>query len=172
MNIKAEIATIIAAVAIAGTGAPVGAASAANAQVPECISADLRAGYHDLGAAAGNHYGQIRLTNVSGHSCVVKGYGGLSYVGHGDGTRVGAPADRESVRRPRVVLAPGERVAARIDEVQALNYPQARCHPTHVDGFRVYVPDSRVSQYVVHPTTGCARSAVHLISQRPYRRLN
>ncbi len=41
-----------------------------------------------------HRFGRIILTNVSDHSCKIGGYGGLSYVGGGDGTQVGAPADR------------------------------------------------------------------------------
>ena len=55
------------------------------------------------------------------------------------------------------------------DEVNALNYPRRRCHPTPVDGFRVYIPDETRSQFVPHVTTGCAKVGVHLISHRPYR---
>jgi hypothetical protein len=168
MNTWIRIATSAAAVAVAATGVVVSTSGAAQAAAPQCRSADVRASYHDLGAAAGNHYGQIRLTNISDTACFVRGYGGLSYVGHGDGTQVGAPADRDASRRPRVVLQPGDRAVSRIDEVQALNYPRGRCRPAHVDGFRVYVPDSTVSQYVAHPTTGCRNTWVHLISQRPY----
>ena len=39
------------------------------------------------------------------HPFTVQGYGGLSYVGGGDGTQVGAAADREPATARRVVLA-------------------------------------------------------------------
>lgn len=43
------------------------------------------------------------------------------------------------------------------------------CKPTAVDGFRVYVPNATVSQYIPRATTGCKSSAVHLMSHQPYR---
>lgn len=169
MNVKASIATAAAALALAATGTVVGPAAAAHAQPGECTNAELVASYHSRDAGAGHRYGVVALRNVSDTTCFVQGYGGLSYVGHGNGTQVGAAADRDRGRAPAVVLDPGERAVSRVDETVARNYPRRACSPVHVDGFRVYVPDSTASQYVAHPTTGCARSTVHLIGHQPYR---
>ena len=89
-------------------------------------------------------------------------------MGGGDGTQVGAAADREEATAHRVVLAPGERALSRVTETVAQNYPRRRCHPVHVDGFRVYAPDTTRSSFVAHPTTGCRNDAVHLLSHRPF----
>ncbi len=169
MSTKATLAATTAALAIATGGALVGPAAVAHAQPGECGNRDLTASYHARDAGAGHRYGVIRLTVTSDRTCTVRGYGGLSYVGHGDGTQVGAAADRDAGRVRTVVLDPGESVVSRVDETVAANYPRRACRPTRVDGFRVYVPDSRVSQYVVHRTTGCARPGVHLIGHQPYR---
>ncbi|WP_148611270.1 DUF4232 domain-containing protein [Nocardioides rubriscoriae] len=168
MNIATRLAIPAAAVVLA-CGTVVATSGAAHAQPGECGNSDLHASYHARDAGAGHRYGVIRLTNVADTTCTVRGYGGLSYVGHGDGTQVGAAADRDPGRVRTVVLDPGQSVVSRVDEVVAGNYPRRACRPTPVDGFRVYVPDSRVSQYVAHPTTGCARSRVHLISHGPFR---
>ncbi len=144
-------------------------ATVAHASTPECGSHDLVASYRGTDAGVGHRYGVLKLRNVSGHACFVRGYGGLSYVGHGDGTQVGAAADRDRGNARRVVLTPRQRARSAVDEVVAENYGRRACRPTHVDGFRVYVPDSRASQFVKHPTTGCAKSGVHLISHRAYR---
>ncbi|GAA1927830.1 DUF4232 domain-containing protein [Nocardioides hwasunensis] len=156
-------------------GAPPAQAAAVSAPssssaVPECRSADLRADYRARDAATGHRFGVIRLRNVSDRTCVVQGYGGLSYVGGGDGTQVGAAADRDPGQARRVVLQPGERARSEISETVAQNYPRARCRPTPVDGFRVYVPDSTRSQFVARPTTGCRNDAVHLLSHKPFHR--
>ena len=63
-----------------------------------------------------------------------------------------------------------QRLHTPIGESEAGNYPRKRCHPAHVDGFRIYVPNATASQYVVHPTTGCRNAHVRLIIQKPYRR--
>ncbi|MDR7255571.1 hypothetical protein J2X46_004581 [Nocardioides sp. BE266] len=143
--------------------------SSTTSAVAECADADLHADYRARDAGAGHRFGVVRLRNTSDYACVVRGWGGLSYVGGGDGTQVGAAADRDGDRARRVVLAPGERALSTVSETVASNYPRARCRPTHVDGFRVYVPDSTRSQFVAHPTTGCRNDSVHLLSHRPFR---
>ncbi len=164
-----KIATAVAALVMTG-GALVGGTAHAGAVAPtRCDNDDVTASYRARDAGAGHQYGVIRLTNTSDHACTIRGYGGLSYVGHGDGTQVGAAADRDAGRKPTVVLQPGDRAVSRVDEVRAGNYPRRECRPTAVDGFRVYVPDETRSQFVPHATTGCARTGVHLISHRPYR---
>jgi hypothetical protein len=151
---------------------PAHASSAsAGRSVPQCSNADLAASYHRGNGAAGTIYGAIVLRNTSGHACVTGGYAGISYVGDGNGTQIGAPAVRiDASEVAAYVLAPGQRLRAPIGETEALNYPKGRCHPAHVDGFRVYVPNSFASQYVAHPTTGCRNAAIKLIHEKPLRR--
>lgn len=166
----AALAVMALGLAAAGPMVAPSAAGGAAPRAPWCRNADLRVGYHLLGAAAGSAYGRIRIVNVSGHTCRIGGYGGVSYVGHGDGTQIGAAADREPGRVRVFALAPGQRLVSRVREVNAGNFSAKRCQPRHVDGFRVYVPDARKSQFVAHPTTGCKNAKVHLLSHRPYRR--
>ncbi|MEO9324540.1 DUF4232 domain-containing protein [Nocardioides sp. C4-1] len=169
---KIAVVHAAAALTIAASATLVGVtAQPAAAQPRECANSDLTASYHARGAGAGHRFGVIKLTNTTPDQvCFVQGYGGLSYVGHGNGTQIGAAATRDPGRRPVTVLDPGKSVVSRVDESVAQNYPRGTCRPVPVDGFRVYVPDARVSQYVVHPTTGCANPAVHLIGHQPYRR--
>ncbi|MEO6509486.1 MAG: DUF4232 domain-containing protein [Nocardioides sp.] len=143
----------------------------ANAgSIPECTNADLTASYQGGDAAMSHVYGRIVLTNTGDRACVTGGYGGLSYVGGGDGTQVGAAADRDAGRVRLYVLKPGDRVRSRVAETSYAPFPKAKCRPRHVDGFRVFIPDATASQFIAHPTTGCANGEVHLISHRPYRR--
>lgn len=150
--------------------APASAASSTTSAAPECRSSDLRADYRARDAAAGHRYGVIRLRNVGERTCVVQGYGGLSYVGGGDGTEVGAPADRiPGTTARRVVLSPGERAVSTVAETVAENYPRRTCRPVEVDGFRVYAPDATRAFFVLHATTGCLDDSVHLLEHGPYR---
>jgi Protein of unknown function (DUF4232) len=152
-------------------GGLVSAVPAQAASSPSCTNTDLAASYRHSDDGAGHSYGWIVLRNTSGHTCSTGGYGGISYVGDGNGTQIGAPAVRVDAKAVKtIVLAPGQRLRSSLDEVNALNFPKGRCHPTHVDGFRVYVPNATQSQYVAHPTTGCGNHHVKLIRQRPYRR--
>jgi Protein of unknown function (DUF4232) len=169
MHTLTRVLTGSAALALAGGGL-LAATPLASAATPACTNADLTASYHHSDAAAGHRYGYIVVRNTSTHTCHTGGYGGVSYVGHGDGTQVGAPAVRVRGKVATFVLQPGRRLRSPIDEVLAADFPRHRCRPEHVDGFRVYVPNSTVSQYVAHPTTGCRNHHVKLLHQKPYRR--
>lgn len=168
-----RILTVLAAASAAAAMSVLGPPSTATARaVPHCTNADLVASYHHRYGDEGMNqtWGWIVLRNRSGHRCVTGGFGGLSYVGHGDGTQIGAAATRTGRPARSYVLKPGQRLRSRVHEVNAGVYDRSTCHPRHVDGFRVYVPNARRSQYVVHPTTGCASTSVHLIDHRAYVR--
>lgn len=166
---NAMVKMLAAAGLAAALVAPVsGPAAAGTAATRACGNSDLKASYHAKDAAMSHRYGRIVLKNVSGSDCATGGYGGLSYVGNGDGTQIGAAADRDGGKVTTFVLEPGAKAVSRVDETVADVYPRHRCRPAHVDGFRVYVPNATRSQFVVHPTTGCRNHAVHLISHRPY----
>lgn len=147
------------------------APTVAHASVPECTSADLTAHFHPTDAAMSHRFGTLVLTNVSRHACRTGGYGGLSYVGHGNGTQIGAAAqrDRSGAAVRTLVLKPGQRARSAVSEAVAQVYPRRTCRPVHVDGFRVYPPNETHSLYVKHPTTGCANPKVHLLSHQAYR---
>lgn len=149
--------------------APTGA-RAAGAAVAACTSSEAALSYHARDAGMGHRYGVIKMTNVSDASCRTGGYGGLSYVGDGNGTQIGAAADRTPATVHGFVLKPGQSLVSPVDAVVAQNYPTKRCHPTAVDGFRVYIPNETHSQFVKHPTTGCRNAKVHLLSHKPFRR--
>jgi hypothetical protein len=145
--------------------------TAAAASVPSCTHTDLTASYRHSDSGAGHSYGWIVLRNTSGHSCRTGGYGGVSYVGDGNGSQIGAPAVRiDAAAVTSYVVAPGQRLRSPLDEVNARNFPKKRCHPAHVDGFRIYVPNATKSQFVVHPHVGCRNPHVKLMFQKPLRR--
>jgi hypothetical protein len=138
-------------------------------RAPWCKNAYLRASYRYSDSGAGHVWGWVVLRNRSAHACRTGGFGGIAYVGGGDGTQIGAPADRTGTPTT-YLLRPGQRVRSLLQETRAANYPADRCRPRHVDGFRIYVPGAFRSQYVAHPTTGCLNADVHLLTHKPYRR--
>jgi len=171
MSVRTTVALAGVIAALLPTGAAV-AAHGTSSSVPRCGNADLKASYrHTPGGDGMNQtWGWIVLRNRSGHRCATGGFGGISYVGHGNGTQIGAAATRFGGHVHLYVLKPGQKLRSRIDETSAGVYDKSECHPRHVDGFRVYVPNAHVSQYVVHPTTGCARTKVHLLTHAAYTR--
>jgi hypothetical protein len=142
----------------------------AQAATPQCSNANLHATFHHTDSGAGHRFGRIVLTNVSNHACHTGGYGGVSYVGGGNGTQIGVAADRAPGTVRTLVLQPGQRVRSDVSETVAGNFPSAKCRPAPVDGFRVYVPNATKSQFIAHKTTGCRNTSVHLISHKPYAR--
>jgi hypothetical protein len=164
------VATMVAGSVVGGVMmlSPSGTAATVLKGVPECTNANLTAKYRGGDAATSHYYGRIILRNTSDRTCWVRGYGGLSYVGHGDGTQIGAAADRTPSRKPRTVVAPGEKVRSRVVETSYAPYPKKECKPRPVDGFRVYIPDETRSQYIPHKTIGCANPEVHLLAHKAY----
>lgn len=134
---------------------------------PKCTNTDLKAGYRATDAGAGSRFGEITLTNISDHACGLTGFGGLSYVGGGDGGQIGKPAVREGSSRT-VIMKPGQVAVSAIAESTAEKYAASTCKPAEVDGFRVYVPDSYDSQFVPHRTTGCANKSVALLRHKAF----
>lgn len=142
----------------------------AQAAAPECTNANLTASYRAAGAGASHQFGRVVLRNVSDEACSIRGYGGLSYVGGGDGTQIGAAATRAPSPVRTILVRPGRRVVSDVSATGTAPYPRRTCRPAKVDGFRVYLPDETRSQYVPHPTTGCRNARLHLLEHKAYRR--
>jgi hypothetical protein len=82
------LASSAAAVIVVGSAlVPFNGAQAAAP--PQCRNADLHASFRHTDSGASHRFGRIVLKNLSQHSCRTGGYG-LSYVGGGNGTRIGA----------------------------------------------------------------------------------
>jgi hypothetical protein len=166
MNTKLSF---LAAAFAAATALVVPVASSAHATtVPRCTNADLRVSLRGSDGAAGTIYHKLLLTNVSGHRCSTGGFGGVSFVGHGNGTQVGAAADRRGTATP-LIVAPAGHIVSTLGVTEWGNYPRRRCQPVHADGYRVYVPNATHSQFLAVPQTVCGNPAVHLLSHTAYR---
>jgi len=156
----------------ASTSAPASASASASGSptgTPGCATSSLRARVAAGDGAAGSSYFQVRLTNTSQQPCSIRGFGGVSFVTSPQGDPIGAPADR--VRRSethQVVLAPGDTASATLQQVEAGNYPSAKCRPVRATGLRIYPPDQTRSLFVKHRATACRAAGVHLLSLTPY----
>lgn len=110
------------------------------------------------------------LTNVGGAPCTVTGYPGVSFVHNGNGTQLGAPADREAGGVPvtTITLAVGQAAHSQLSIAQAGNYDAATCQPMAIDGIRVFPPDQTAALFVATTAyTGCANASVKLLLVRP-----
>ncbi len=118
------------------------------------------------GGAAGSFYYTLNLTNLSGRSCTLLGYPGVSAVSLA-GSQVGASARRESGQAARTVtLANGASATAVLRIVDAGNFPAASCREVYAAGLRVYPPGRRTSKVVPFPFQTCSRGATETLSVR------
>jgi hypothetical protein len=149
----------------AGATATTGASSSSR-----CTVGDLRIRFANDrgGAGAGNVEGALTFTNTGSTACTLSGFPGVSFVGGGNGTQVGAAATRTDDAVRSRTLAPGKAVTAALRRTQPGNYGDD-CQQTKVDGFRVYPPDSTESAFVAFKTTGCKSTAAPLLQVGPVR---
>lgn len=116
--------------------------------------------------AAGSEYVPIVFKNTSSKPCELHGFPGVSFVGKGNGTQLGAAADWDQ-SKPIVqnTLQPGSSVAANLRIAQAGNYDSGQCQPLAADGLRVYPPHSTKSVFVqASNLTACQSDSVHLLT--------
>lgn len=120
------------------------------------------------GGAAGSVEVTLILTNNGASQCSLQGWPGVSFVGNGNGTQLGNPADFDrSSPHATVVLQPGGTAQSSLRIVQAGNYPEADCKPQKADGFRVYPPGSTESLFVKDDNvTACTTTTVTLLTVR------
>ncbi|WP_069712714.1 DUF4232 domain-containing protein [Curtobacterium sp. ER1/6] len=112
------------------------------------------------GGAAGSTYVHLALRNTGSSTCTLQGWPGVSFVGGGDGSQIGAAATRATESpHPTVTLAPGAVAVAPLQVTTAANYPTEKCQPVAADGFRVYPPGSKESLFVRDSDFTACRSA-------------
>jgi hypothetical protein len=138
--------------------APAPSASAVTGPAPTapCSTAALRVRVGAANGAAGSVYYPLEFTNISGLTCDMYGYPGVSFVSGPAGGELGGPAVRNSTFGPSVVrLAPGTVAHASVQVVVAQNYPTARCKPVTAHWLRVYPPGQFTPRYVALTAQTC-----------------
>lgn len=173
-------AAAIGAIALGASGAAAliavlasGPANAAPraASLPRCSSSGLVVWLDTQGnGAAGSVYYQLELTNLSGHSCTLHGYAGVSAVTLG-GRQLGSPASRETGKSAATVTLPNRRSAiATLRIVQAGNFSRSTCRQAEAAGLRVYPPGERAAKLIPFPFEACSRSGPTYLSIGPARK--
>jgi hypothetical protein len=176
LPLVASLATIIAAPIPAGVSpspashraAPT--ASAQTAMAPRCKTAGLVMWLNPEGSGtAGSFYYKLEFVNLSGRTCALAGYPGVSAVSL-SGRQIGASAKREVTGRPRTVTLAPEGEATAIVHVVDVGVLPSSCRPTAAGGFRVYPPGESASKVVPYPFRTCANSRESAISVRALKR--
>ena len=167
------LAAGVAAAAAFGGGVATGAAAvpaaqSAAASVAACATAQLRVWYGEpAGAAAGSAFYPLEFSNVSGNTCALDGFPGVSGV-TADGAQLGSPATWNHVIAPRsVVLAPGATAHVILQVVDVANYSPSVCAPTKAYGLRVYPPNQKASVVVPFAFEACGKTGANYLSVDP-----
>ncbi|OII36120.1 hypothetical protein BIU98_00445 [Curtobacterium sp. MMLR14_010] len=129
-----------------GTGAE---GAAPNQNAAACTTAHLSGAFAGATAGASNVEEELQLTNTGSTDCTLQGWPGVSLVGKGNGTQIGAAADLDrTTPHATVALKPGTTAVARFHIVQADAFDASACKPATGDGFRVYPPGSKTSIFI------------------------
>jgi hypothetical protein len=151
----AAAAAFVPAAALAAPGA---AGHASHIATPACASSGLDVWLDTHGqGAAGTIYYKLKFTNLSGSTCTLFGYPGVSGIDLG-GTQLGSPAARVSAAPHTVTLTNGATAFARIGIVQAGIFPSAQCGPVTAAGLRVFPPNQTQSRKVPFPFAACSKT--------------
>jgi hypothetical protein len=157
----------VAAVAVAAALTPIAVLSATaaparavtTASTPACTTSGLVVWLNTRGSgAAGSIYYQLEFTNLSGHTCTLRGYPGVSAVNL-TGHQLGRAASRSPIYPLHTVTLLNHATASvLLRTVQVSLFPLATCHPTTAAGLRVYPPNRTTAKMVPYPFGACART--------------
>lgn len=149
--------------------APLGSPAPTPGTTPaagECATTALIGSIAPAEGGAAGHVGvTLVLKNHGTTHCWLQGWPGVSFVGKGNGTQLGAPATfLRNTSHPVVTLQPGGTAQALLLVANAAAYPAADCDPQKADGFRVYPPGSYTSVFVEDGEfTACAKTTAPLL---------
>ncbi len=153
-------------------GSPLAAAAAKThtAAVVRCKTAGLVMWLNtEDSGTAGSFYYKLEFVNLSGRTCTLAGYPGVSAVTL-SGRQIGASAKREVTGRPHAVTLIPEGEATALVHVVDVGALPSSCHPTAAAGFRVYPPGESASKLVPYPFRTCANVRESAISVRALKR--
>ena len=160
-------AVAVAAALIAAGGSAAAPARAGAASAPSCSASGLVIWLGQANGTAGSAYYQLFFTNLSGRTCSLRGFPGVSAVNLAGG-QIGAAAARDhSGSTAAVTLANRRSASATLRIVDAGAFPQSACGPVTAAGLRVYPPNQRGSKVVPYPFLTCSRAGEVVLNIRP-----
>lgn len=135
--------------------------------VSRCTVGQLSVTLGKGNGAAGSEIVPIIFTNTAKVACELHGFPGVSFVGNGNGTQLGAAADEDTaIAIQQNTLQPEAAVQAKLKITNAGNF--GNCTTANADGLRVYPPHSYQAVFVkASGLTACTNSDVHLLSVQP-----
>jgi hypothetical protein len=157
----AGAAILLPAVALASSAGSDSATTAARAHAiaqPQCRRAWLTSWMGVPGnGTAGSTYYDLEISNISGQTCTLYGFPGVSALGSG-GKQLGKAAARNNgFTELTVTLQPYQTAHAVLQITDVGNFPRSACHPTTADAVRVYAPGDFASMRFPFSFQACAR---------------
>ncbi len=151
--------------------APSAAGAASIASTPTCGASGLAVWLNTSGnGVPGSVFYKLKFTNLSGRTCSLLGYPGVSAVDLA-GHQLGSPASRDASRTPRViVLANGTTATAVLRIVDTGNFSSSGCRRVTAAGLRIYPPNATTSKVVPFPFSACSRAAPIYLSVQAVQR--
>jgi hypothetical protein len=156
--VAAAAVTCAAALAPAAALASSGPHPGARTATASCATSGLDVWLDTQGSgAAGTTYYFLNFTNLSGSTCTLFGYPGVSGVTL-SGTQIGSAASRSGSSPATVTLANGATTHALVGIVNAGVISPSQCHPVAAAGLRVYPPNQTKSRVAPFPFTACSKN--------------
>jgi Protein of unknown function (DUF4232) len=115
--------------------------------------------------AAGTIFYPLEFTNLSGHTCSLFGFPGVSAI-NTHGNQLGSSANWERTSSPHtVILAPGATAHTMLAYHDAAVTTEAGCDPVNsATLLKVYPPGQHKSTYAAYDFQSCSRPGVRYLS--------
>ena len=144
-----------------------GAAHGGRIATPACTTSGLDIWLNTQGnGAAGTIYYDLEFTNLSGSTCTLFGYPGVSATNL-TGTQLGSAAVRIGATPQTVTLANGATATALVGIVEGGIFPPAQCGPVTAAGLRIYPPNQSQSKRVPFPFAACSKTGPQYLKIMP-----
>jgi hypothetical protein len=151
------VAAALGSVVALGIAVSPAAGSAVTASTPACRSAGLVTWLNTTpNGTAGTIFYTLNFTNLSGSTCTLRGYPGVSAVNL-KGRQVGRAATRNTGTKLRTItLRNGRTASANLGIVEAGNFPSSSCRQVTAAGLKVFPPNQSASKTVPFPFQACS----------------
>jgi Protein of unknown function (DUF4232) len=146
------------------------AGSAAKTAAAGCRTSGLVVWLDTQGnGTAGTIFYTLHFTNLSGATCTLRGYPGVSAVTL-TGQQLGRAASRDSGNRVRTItIRNGRTASATLAIVDAGNFPRSSCGQVTAAGLKVFPPNQTAAKTIPFPFTACSRSGPTYLRIRAVR---
>ena len=156
---------ILATAAFATTSSAGGRTSAASAPGCTAFGLGVWVAVGQGNGAAGTIFYPLEFTNLSGHTCSLFGFPGVSAINQ-QGNQLGSSANWEGTASPHaVILAPGATAHTMLAYHDAAVTTEPGCDPVNSAVLlKVYPPGQHSATYAAYDFQSCSRKGVRYLS--------